>query len=439
MKIDLPWGSSSIQIDLPESWEVIIPEHQLKELSPKKQKVKDIVAKSIAQPIAAKALAKHSLKNKKIVIIVDDNTRPTPAHTFFDVILDALKKAGCNTKNNAIVIPALGIHTPMTQQEMEAKIGKKNISQIQWENHDAFDKARNAHFGKTSRGIDVYLNHHLKDADLVLLIGLVEPHLWAGFGGGLKNILPGVAYSETIGHHHAIIAEPPYRFNRVAVEAEQNSFRLDLEETLNMIKGEIFCINVVLDINKEIIASFAGHPIKCHREAVAFTKTICGLPLQKKVDGIITNSFPMDINFKQSMKCVGNCLPALKPKGIVMGFLRAERGLDDIPMPEKSTPLWITRTILRTLGPSRVLGFLEKIQPGLNVEEKFLTYYSMQLIRAHNLYFYVPSLSDKEVKALGFFERFTSPQGVIERGLNHLGKKATVAVFKEGGSTFPLL
>jgi len=125
MKIDLPWGSSSIQIDLPESWEVIIPEHQLKELSPKKQKGKDIVAKSIAQPIAAKALAKHSLKNKKIVIIVDDNTRPTPAHTFFDLILDALKKAGCNTKNNAIVIPALGIHTPMTQQEMEVKIGKK--------------------------------------------------------------------------------------------------------------------------------------------------------------------------------------------------------------------------------------------------------------------------------------------------------------------------
>ena len=316
---------------------------------------------------------------------------------------------------------------------------KKNIGQVKWENHNAFDKSKNAYFGKTSHGVDVYLNHHLKDANLVILIGLVEPHLWAGFGGGLKNILPGVAYAETIGHHHSIIAEPPYRFNRVAVDAENNSFRLDLEETFNMIKSEIFCINVVLNSKKEIIACFAGHPIHCHREAVAFTKTICGLLLQKQVDGIITNSAPMDINFKQSMKCVGNTLPALRPKGIVMGFLRAQRGLDDIPLPEKSTPLWLTRTILRTLGPARVLRFLEKVKPGLDVEQKFLTYYSMQLIRAHNLYFYVPSLSDAEVKALGFFERFNQPQEVIERGLKHLGKKATIAVFKEGGATFPLL
>lgn len=439
MKIDLPWGTTQISLDIPDSWDVIIPQHQQLKAHPKNQNEKDIVAKALSKPIAAKPIQKHALKNKKVVIVVDDNTRPTPAYKFFDIVLDALKKAGCNTKNNAIVIPALGIHTPMKKEEMEQKIGKKNIGQVKWENHDAFDKSNNAYFGKTSRGVDVYLNHHLKDANLVILIGLVEPHLWAGFGGGLKNILPGVAYAETIGHHHAIIAEPPYRFNRVAVDAQDNSFRLDLEETLNMIKAEIFCINVVLNSNKDIIACFAGHPIDCHREAVTFTKTICGLPLQKQVDGIITNSAPMDINFKQSMKCVGNTLPALRPKGIVMGFLRAERGLDDIPLPEKSTPLWLTRTILRALGPARVLGFLEKVKPGLDVEQKFLTYYSMQLIRAHNLYFYVPSLSDAEVKALGFFERFNQPQEVIERGIKHLGKKATIAVFKEGGATFPLL
>ncbi|MCX8123188.1 MAG: nickel-dependent lactate racemase [Spirochaetes bacterium] len=439
MKIDLPWGASQIQVDLPDTWEVIIPQLKRYELSHKNKKEKDIVADALSRPVAAKALSKHSLKNKKVVIVVDDNTRPTPAYKFFDIVLEGLKKAGCNTKNNAIVIPALGIHTPMKQEEMEEKIGKKNLSQVQWENHNAFDKSKNAYVGTTSRGVEVYLNHHIKDADFVILIGLVEPHLWAGFGGGLKNILPGVAYAETIGHHHSIIAEPPYRFNRVAVDAEHNSFRLDLEETLNMIKAEIFCINVVLDSKKDIIACFAGHPIACHREAVAFTKTICGLPLQKLVDGVITNSAPMDINFKQSMKCVGNTLPALKPKGIVMGFLRAQRGLDDIPLPQKSTPLWLTRAILRTLGPARVLGFLEKVKPGLDVEQKFLTYYSMQLIRAHNLYFYVPSLSDAEVKALGFFERFNHPQEVIERGIQHLGKKATVAVFKEGGSTFPLL
>jgi hypothetical protein len=147
----------------------------------------------------------------------------------------------------------------------------------------------------------------------------------------------------------------------------------------------------------------------------------------------------MDINFKQSMKCVGNSLPALRPRGVVMGFLRAERGIDDIVVPEKGKPLWLTKTILRLLGPGRVMGFLEKIRPGLNVEEKFLLYYSMQLVRQYDLFFHVPSLSDDEVQRLGFFKPCAEPQQVIAAGRKALGAKARVAVFAEGGATFPIV
>jgi nickel-dependent lactate racemase len=132
MKIDLPWGTSHISIDVPDTWEVIIPQQKQHEVSHKSKKEKDIVAEALLKPVAAKPLSKHTLKNKKVVIVVDDNTRPTPAYKFFDIVLDGLKKAGCNTKNNAIVIPALGIHTPMKQQEMEEKIGKKNVSAVKW-------------------------------------------------------------------------------------------------------------------------------------------------------------------------------------------------------------------------------------------------------------------------------------------------------------------
>ena len=122
-----------------------------------------------------------------------------------------------------------------------------------------------------------------------------------------------------------------------------------------------------------------------------------------------------------------------------MGFLRAERGIDDIVVPDKAKPLWLTKTILRLLGPARVMGFLEKIRPGLNVEEKFLLYYSMQLVRAYDLFFHVPSLSDEEIRRLGFFTACRHPRQVVEAARRRLPRRAAVAVFPEAGATFPIV
>ncbi|HDP80586.1 MAG TPA: nickel-dependent lactate racemase, partial [Spirochaetes bacterium] len=369
---------------------------------------------------------------------VDDNTRPTPAHRFFHLVVDALIKAGASPRN-MLLMPALGIHTPMTDAEMAEKVGVNNLKKIPWENHQAFDRDKNHFFGKTRRGTPVWLNKRLAEADLTVTIGMVEPHLWAGYGGGYKNLLPGIAHAETIGAHHGILAEPPYHFNRVGMKPEMNSFRTDLEDIKDLIHTPVFCLNVAIDHNKRVLAAFAGDPIACHREAVEFNIRSSGLSLPRQVDAIIVNSNPMDINFKQSMKCVGNSLPALKPGGVIIGFLRAERGMDDIIVPEKATPLRVVKTILRLLGPSRVMGFLEKVRKGLNVEEKFLLYYSMQLMRQYDLYFHVPSITPEEVKRVGFFVHSYDPQEIVNIAAKKIGKKADIALFPSGGATFPIV
>jgi nickel-dependent lactate racemase len=436
MQIKLPWGTGTLSLDVPDTWKIVFPERKGGEKHKKTDSLA-VVRDSLNKPIGAKPLHSHKLKGKKIVIIVDDNTRPTPVNMFFHLVLDAIVKAGASMKN-VTVIPALGIHTPMKEAEMAEKLGPRNFKRVKWENHEAFDLKANHYFGTTSRKTPVYLNKNLKDADLIVSVGLIEPHIWAGFGGGLKNILPGVAYAETIGVHHEIISEPPYHFNRVGVMPEKNSFRQDLEEIRNMIRAEIFCVNVVLDHSRNVIASFAGDPVLAHRKGMDYNYHELGLHLDRQVDGIIVNSFPMDINFKQSMKCVGNSLPALKPGGAVMAFMRAERGLDDIP-PQKTPPLPVLKAILRLIGPSRVRGLIEKTKKGLSIEEKFLVYYSLQLVRQYELYFYVPGLSETEAKQAGFFIRCQEPAEVIRHGLKKIGKNATVAVFPEAGETFPIL
>jgi lactate racemase len=438
MNITLPWGQDKLEVKLPETWQLVFPKAQDIQKSSQKQTETDIVTSSLQKPFESQPLEQMQLKDKRIIIIVDDNTRPTPAFKFFGLILKSLLDGGASF-DNILLIPALGIHTAMTIREMQEKVGKENLKKINWENHDAFNKDTHHYFGETGRGTPVWLNKNLAEADLIISIGMVEPHLWAGFGGGLKNLMPGVAYAATIGIHHSIIAEPPYLFNRVGMAPDNNSFRQDIEEIQSMINAPIFCINVVIDHAGTIIASFAGDPIACHRKAIEYNIKIAGRYLDEPVDAAIVNSCPMDLNFKQSMKGVGNTLPAVKAGGTIIGFLKADRGIDDIQLPEKGKSLRLVKTILRIIGPSRVLGFLDLIRKGLNVEERFLMYYSMQLMRQYDLYFYVPSISYEEAKKLGFFIISHDPQEIVNMAADKIPMNARVAVFPEAGATFPIV
>lgn len=437
MDIQLPWGDSSLTVALPGSWQVRLPDRA--DISrPEGQSEGDIVRAALEAPFDAEPIGSRALSEKRILIVVDDNTRPTPVHRFFHLILDQLAAAGADpTKIH--VMPALGIHTAMTEAEMAEKIGSENLARVTWSNHDAFDADAHQRFGTTQKNTPVTLNKKIAESDLVVIVGMIEPHLWAGFGGGLKNLFPGLAAAGAIGQHHGMIAEPPYLFNRVGLMPEENAFRQDLEEIKGFIPADMFLLNVMLDGNQEISAAFAGDPVSAHRQGIKACVDAAGVKLDQRVDAVLVNSYPMEINFKQSMKCVGNSLPALSPGGVVMGFLRAERGLDDIPLPDKAPPLAVLKTILRLVGKSNVMRFLEVVKKGLNVEEKFLTYYSMRLIREYRLFFHVPALSEKEVRHLGFFHNCGTPQAVIDKAAGKLKKDARVAVFPDGGATFPLI
>jgi hypothetical protein len=147
----------------------------------------------------------------------------------------------------------------------------------------------------------------------------------------------------------------------------------------------------------------------------------------------------MDTNFKQSMKGVGNSLGCLRPGGVVMGFLKAEKGLDDIKISDRTMPLTLLRLILRTIGPAGILKVLERNRPGMNPEEKFLAYYSLQLLTHHDVYLYVPSLSDSEFRSLAIYQRYDNPQEVISRAWATVGGKAHIAVLNDAGATYPVV
>jgi lactate racemase len=123
-----------------------------------------------------------------------------------------------------------------------------------------------------------------------------------------------------------------------------------------------------------------------------------------------------------------------------MGFIRADRGLDDLKDTKSSgVPIPVLKTVVRLIGPARVRGLVEIVRKKSSVEEKLFAYYALQLMRQYDLFIHVPTLTEEEVKKVGFFTGCREPGEVIRHGLRKIGKKATVAVFPEGGVTFPIV
>ena len=254
--IQLPWGEGSIDFNLPENWNLL----GVMEPSPLPG-APDAVAearRALLEPIGCPRLSEMARSAKKIALVVDDGSRPTPVARFLPAVLDELQQGGVSL-NQVTVVPALGVHRPMTEEELAQRVGPALLAQMHWDSPDCGDPARLADLGGTSRGTPVLVNKTVAEADLVVSIGCIEPHIIASFGGGYKNLIPGVASRQTIAHNHALNCTPD-TFNMVGQPIEKNPMRLDLEEAGKMIKAPVFIVNAVLNSSLEVVRGSVRRP-----------------------------------------------------------------------------------------------------------------------------------------------------------------------------------
>src|SRR5208337_3269394 len=114
MKIELPWSSDKLTVEVPDTWHLHFPTRQDGNTKVPRDELEPVRA-ALKKPINSKPLSSLKLKEKKVLIVIDDSTRPTPIHKFLHIILEELKKAGVPRKKITI-IPALGIHAKMSEQ-----------------------------------------------------------------------------------------------------------------------------------------------------------------------------------------------------------------------------------------------------------------------------------------------------------------------------------
>ncbi len=434
--IELPWGDDRLKVGIPDQWR-ILGELRPKRITPAPDPA-DACTQSLAEPIGATRLASRNLAGKRVLIVVDDHSRPTPVSLFLRPILGELFDAGVSEKDIEFLI-ATGVHRASSNEEISKKLGLDIMSAYSWRCHDAYDSAGLADLGSTSRGTRVFLNKRLLGADLIVCVGAVEPHLLLGFGGGLKMIIPGCAGADTIGTNHMQGVDPDH-FDYVGQNSEASPMRLDLEEGAGLLKREIFVVNAAMNEHAQPAKFFCGDPIKAHRMGERFVADLVRLDVPEQADVVLANSFPMDADLRQSVKCIGNSLYASKPGGIMMGFARAVNGLGEMPLAKKTLPYPVIRTLLKIIGKHRVLPLVEKAKKGEPVEEIFIGHFGLQMLRRNNLIVFSdsPHLPPDIGRKMGIVRSFTDVSAMTSWAASKAPRRATAWVFPCGGATYAM-
>lgn len=436
MKLEAPWGKENrIEIELPPGWR-LLGEARPGKVDPLPE-LHEAAARSLDDPRASEPLGGRDLKEKRIVVVVDDLTRPTPVRPLLSAVIAKLEASGAR-RGDILALIATGVHRPMTEAEVEARLGPENLVGIRWANHDCRDTGGNVSLGTSTRGTPVILDRSLVEADFIVLIGCIEPHLLAGFGGGLKNIVPGAASADTIAANH-LVGVDPARPVMVGIDPDDCPIRMDAEECAGRLEAEVFLVNAVLAPGGGIADLFTGDPVRAHREGVALAAEIYGVPVGRQSDVVVCSSHPMDEDLRQGMKGVFNSILAARPGGVVIGLLKCDGGVGDVRIPDRSLPHGVLRTILKVIGRSRILDFVDRVSSGAGIEEKFVANLVLQIVRRNRLLLYGPSLPQDLGRRMGTFELFDDIGALMERAARLAPSKATVNFFPHGGVTYPVI
>ena len=429
-KISITWGKGELPLALPSSWKVRGTMKPASITASKDTKVE--IRKSLANPVKTKALSELAKGKKNVVVVIDDISRPTPVKLIMPAVMAELKKARI-TPAQVTVVPALGLHRSMPVKEVEARTGIKGLRVVNPE-CDALEKL--VQLGTTSFGTPVLVNKTVAKADLVISIGCIEPHIIASFGGGYKNLFPGVAGRATIAHNHSLNCASK-TFNMVGQPIEKNPMRMDLEEAGRMLKPPVFIINAVLNSKLELVRIVCGDPIAAHREGVKTSSGIYGVKIPGMADVVITSSHPMNSDLRQGVKALANTIRAVKRGGFLITLVKAEEGVGVFGLANRKLPL--SKGALQFLAPVLV-NIIPKIKlKGLGEEDRFFLYFAIKAMTLCTMLMYAPTIP-AEVKAnLPFVTFVDSPEEAVAMAARKYPAAADVLVFPHGGSTYPIL
>ncbi len=306
--IRLAYGRTGLDVAFPDAAEVIAPHEQPALADPPAA-----VRAALRAPIAGPALADLAAPGRRVAIVTSDLTRPVPNELLLDALLETLHACGVGV-DDVLILNGTGMHRGNTPEELAEMYGEEIVRRYRIVNHDSRETSALRRIATDPRGEPVLIRRDYLDADLRIVTGFIEPHLFAGYSGGGKGVMPGIAGRETVMSNHSasMVGHPNATFgisegNPIFEEMRRFALRA----------GDCFLLNVTMDAEQRVTGVFAGELVAAHDAGIEHCRRQAIVEIDEPYDIVVTSNggYPADLDLYQSVKGIAVAARALRPGG----------------------------------------------------------------------------------------------------------------------------
>lgn len=411
----LPYGKSDVCVRIPAR-------NFLDSIEPKKvpsaEDVNAEIERALNEPIGSKRLSEIVQPQHKIAIVVDDFTRNTPSQAMLLPVLAELNVAGVKDENVTVIF-GCGTHRAVKPEEARRMLGDEVLNRVKTVSHDC-NAQDLVPVGKTKHGTNVRVNRVFAEADVKVLLGDVNLHYYAGYGGGRKSVMPAISCQETISHNHAMLLDANARTGVL----DGNPVHEDMTEAARLAKVD-FILNVVTNSKGEIVKAFAGDLEQAFLEATKLVDDMYRVQVDRRADIVVVSpgGYPTDINLYQAYKAVDNALKVVKREGTIILVAECAEGHGNQVFYDWMTRLQELKKVEREVKRHFELGGHK-------------AYYLLKALKNHQIIL-VSSLPDYYANGVFKLKTARAVNDALREALKNAGSQAKVWTLPQGNFTLP--
>ena len=423
LRIAIPYGSTSLEAEVPESRVVFTGEfHEL----PALDDFEGALRARLERPTAGRPLREIAQGRASALVLVDDNTRQTPVARILPLLFDQLNEAGL-ADDRIEILTASGTHRVMTEQELRDKVGEEAWRRVTITQHDCRELETIADLGTVTAGrsvIPVQINKKVLDAGLIIGLGSIVPHSDAGFTGGAKIVQPGVCGTATTAATHIAAA----LLDEIPLGDADNPCRLGMEEVARKV-GLAFIVNVVQDHRGRVLEIVTGDFVAAHRQGTDVSRRAHGVAIPAPADIVIVGSYPGDIDWWQAEKCLVAAYFAVKQGGVIVFVGPCYEGLvHNHPRLREWLALSFDEARTKASGIDPADADADLIAADVAIA-------NAKVREKASILMVTEGLSDADVKLLGY-RRLPDLQGAVAQALE-LRPEGSIGILPYGGICMP--
>lgn len=373
--VQLAYGREGLTVELPEHAELLVADYPEPLSAPR-----EALCEALRSPIGSPPLVELARSSRAVAIVTSDITRPVPNQLLLEVLLDELERAGCDP-SLVTVINGTGLHRPGTDAELLEMYGPRVMQSCRVINHDARDDSELESVGRDPRGVEILINRAFVAADLRIVTGFIEPHLFAGFSGGGKGVMPGIAGRQTVlsNHSAAQIADPRATFGQDRGNPVFEEMRRAAE-----LAGTSFLLDVTLDRQRQITGVFGGELCAAHDAGIELVRRHATVEVSQPFDLLVTTNggYPADLNLYQAIKGLAAAAPAAAPGAPIVLAAECSEGVGHDSYVEllarHDTPRRLLEALSRRPEETRDDQWQAQIQAGVMLRHPVWLYSSLE-------------------------------------------------------------